>query len=133
MIAKAAHFGFYTRELILLGGFIQAFIFLIGRFFQVKYSTGRFWNWENSGFRDPETNQFRWIAVFAIILDAFIKVTAGWMVIESFKYALYAGINQGAITTIFALSGIYVAIISWFLFDEKLNKFHMIGMFLLFG
>ena len=112
---------------------MQAFVFLIGRFIHVKYTTGYFWNWENSGFRDPETDQFRFTAVLAVILDAFIKVTAGWMVIVSFKYALYAGVNQGAITTIFALSGIYVAVISWFLFEEKLNKFHMIGMFLLFG
>jgi len=132
-IAKTSHFGFYTRELILLGGFIQAFVFLIGRFIYVKHTTGHFWNWENSGFRDPKTDQFRWNAVFAVFLDAVIKVTAGYLVILSFKYALYAGINQGAITTLFSLSGIYVAIIGWFLFHEKLNRFHLIGMALLIG
>ena len=100
---------------------------------QVKYTTGNFWNRENSGFIDSRTDTFRWKAVFAVLLDVFIKVTAGWMVIISFKYALYAGINQGAITTIFALSAIYVAIISWFLFDEKLNRFHILGMILLIG
>lgn len=130
-IVKISHFGFYTRELILLGGFIQALCFLIGRFIYVKHTTGNFWNWENSSFRDPRTDDFRWKAVFAVLLDAVIKVTAGWLVIISFKYALYAGVNQGAITTVFTMSGIYVAIISWFLFDEKLNKFHIIGMMLL--
>ena len=99
----------------------------------MKHTTGKFWNWRNSSFRDPETDTFRWRSVFAVILDAIIKVTAGWLVIISFKYALYAGINQGVITTIFTLSAIYVAIISWFVFNEKLNKFHVIGMLLLIG
>ena len=133
LIVKISHFGFYTRELMLFGGFIQAFFFLIGRFIYVKNKTGNYWNWENSGFRDPRTDTFRWRAVFAVLLDAVVKVIAGWLVIISFKYALYAGINQGAITTIFTLSGIYVAIVSWFLFNEKLNKFHIMGMLLLIG
>jgi len=115
----------------LMGGLCQAIVFLIGRFIYVKHKTGNYWNWENSGFRDPKTDDFRWKAVFAVLLDVVIKVLAGWLVIISFKYALYAGINQGAITTIFTLSSIYVAIISWFLFNEKLNKFHIIGMLLL--
>jgi drug/metabolite transporter (DMT)-like permease len=106
---------------------------LIGRFIYVKYKTGKFWNWENSSFRDPATDRFRWNSVFAVILDAVIKVTAGWLVIISFKYALYAGINQGVITTIFTLSAIYVAFISWFMFNEKLNRFHVVGMLLLIG
>ena len=117
--------------MILLGGFIQAFFFLIGRFIYIKCTTGKFWNWENSGFRDPITDKFRWSAVIAVVLDAIIKVLAGWCVIISFKYALYAGINQGAITTIYAMSSIYVAFISWFVFSEKLNKFHIIGMLFL--
>ena len=99
----------------------------------MKHTTGKFWNWKNSSFRDPATDRFRWRSVFAVILDAIIKVTAGWLVIISFKYALYAGINQGVITTIFTLSAIYVAFISWFMFNEKLNKFHIIGMLLLIG
>mmetsp|Transcript_22575 Transcript_22575/g.22406 ORF Transcript_22575/g.22406 Transcript_22575/m.22406 type:complete len:246 (+) Transcript_22575:382-1119(+) len=66
-------------------------------------------------------------------MDATIKILAGWGVIISFKYALYAQVNQGAITTIYNLSGIYVAMISWFVFNEKLNRFHLIGMFLLIG
>jgi drug/metabolite transporter (DMT)-like permease len=130
-VVKISHFGFYTRELILFGGFFQALIFLIGRFFYIKHTTGHFWNWENSGFRDPRTDTFRWKAVWAVLLDVVIKVVAGWLVIISFKYALYAGINQGVITTVFTLSSIYVAIMSWFLFDEKLNRFHIVGMLLL--
>uniref|UniRef100_A0A7S3J7A7 EamA domain-containing protein n=1 Tax=Euplotes harpa TaxID=151035 RepID=A0A7S3J7A7_9SPIT len=132
-VVKISHFGFYTRELILFGGLFQSIAFLIGRFIYIKSQTGHFWSWENSPFRDPKTDTFRWKAVFAVFLDAFIKVTAGWMVIISFKYALYAGINQGAITTIFALSAIYVAIISWFVFGEVLNRFHILGMILLVG
>lgn len=131
MIAKSSHFGFYTRELILLGGFIQSFVFLIGRFLYIKKTTGHWWKWENSSFRHPRTGKFRFSAAWAVVMDATIKVLAGWLVIICFKYALYAGLNQGVITTIFTLSGIYVAIISWFMFNEKLDKFHITGMLLL--
>ena len=99
----------------------------------MKHSTGKFWNWKNSPFRDPDTDKFRWSPVWAVILDTIIKVSAGYFVIVSFKYAMYAGINQGVITTIFTLSAIYVALISWFMFNEKLNRFHIIGMLLLIG
>lgn len=133
LIVRASHYGFYTREMMLFGGFIQAFFFWIGRFIYVKSATGHWWNWENSGFRDHKTDKFKWRAVLAIMLDVVIKIVSGWMVILSFKYALYAGVNQGAITTLFTLTGIYVAIISWFMFDEKLNRFHIIGMGLLVG
>ena len=114
--------------MILFGGFIQAIVFLIGRFIYIKHTTGKFWNWKNSGFRDPDTDKFRFKSVLAILLDAFIKVIAGYLVILSFKYALYANVNQGAISTIFSLSSVYVSVISWFLFDEKLNRFHITGM-----
>jgi len=133
LIATTSHFGFYTRQLLLIGGFFLSVFCLIVRFIFIKYTTGNFWNWENSGFRNPDTNKFRWAALAAIFIDVTIKIIAGWLVITSFKYALYAGINQGAITTIFALSSVFVAILSWFIFDEKLSSFNIIGMVLLFG
>ena len=74
-VVKTSHFGFYTRELVLFGWLIQALTFWVGRFFYVKHSTGKFWNWKNSPFRDPETDKFRWSPVWAVILDTIIKVT----------------------------------------------------------
>jgi drug/metabolite transporter (DMT)-like permease len=51
------------------------------------------------------------------------------MTIFTFKYALYAGVNQGIITSLFALSSVYLAIAAYVLFNEKVTKAQTVGMF----
>ncbi|CAI2368585.1 unnamed protein product [Moneuplotes crassus] len=143
-VVRISHFGFYVRELTLFGGFNLALAIFIIRTIQQRRersayrikdedSGNYYFSQQESPFWDPDTEKFRWAAVLAILMDSVTKISGGLTAILSFKYALYAEINQGAITTVFSISSIFVAMISFFIFGEKLTKFHLIGMFLLIG
>ena len=51
--------------------------------------------------------------------------------IYSFKYAILAGLNPGSITTLFALTSIYVSVCFYFCFNEKLSAMKVIGIILM--
>lgn len=46
-------------------------------------------------------------------------------------YSLYSGVNQGVISTLFVLSSIIIAIMSYFILGEKMNMSHYGGMLLM--
>ena len=49
----------------------------------------------------------------------------------SFRTALYAGINQGVISSVFIVSALSTAILAYLILKEKMNISHYIGMALL--
>ena len=51
--------------------------------------------------------------------------------IYTFKFAIMAELNPGSITTLFSLNSVYVAILFYFCFDEKLSKMKIVGVFLM--
>mmetsp|Transcript_14376 Transcript_14376/g.16066 ORF Transcript_14376/g.16066 Transcript_14376/m.16066 type:complete len:152 (-) Transcript_14376:397-852(-) len=103
------------------------------RSIQFKATKGYIWSKKKSPFFDPRTHKFRIRSVLAIIMDGVFKVSGGYLTIQTFKSSLEANINQGAITTIFSLSSILVAIGSFFIFKEKMTKYHLVGMIFLVG
>ena len=51
----------------------------------------------------------------------------------AYKYAAYAGINQGVLMTLNSLSAVYNIVIFYFLFKEKVNLIQSLGIGLMLG
>jgi drug/metabolite transporter (DMT)-like permease len=49
----------------------------------------------------------------------------------TFEYSLYAGINQGIISTMFAFNSVFLSIFGWLIFKEKANNIQITGMIML--
>ena len=50
------------------------------------------------------------------------------LVTYTFKLSLLADINQGCITTLFSITGIYISILFYFVFNEVISKSKIIGI-----
>lgn len=59
-------------------------------------------------------------------LTQFLSV---FLVLYAFKFALMADMNQGCVPSIFAVNGIYTAIVFYFSFGEKISISKIIGIF----
>lgn len=58
-------------------------------------------------------------------------ICALFIVLYAFKFALMADINQGCIPSLFAITGIYIAIVFYISFKESLSIAKMVGLVLL--
>mmetsp|Transcript_30498 Transcript_30498/g.35767 ORF Transcript_30498/g.35767 Transcript_30498/m.35767 type:complete len:136 (+) Transcript_30498:467-874(+) len=58
-------------------------------------------------------------------------VVALFLVTYAFKFALLAEMNQGCIPSLFAVVGIYIAVLFYFCFDEKISVSKIIGLVLI--
>lgn len=57
-----------------------------------------------------------------------MSLTGLVLVAYAFKFAKLAEMNQGCIPSLFTVTGIYVAIVFYFKFDEKLAKPQILGI-----
>lgn len=96
--------------------------------FIVRNNNVPFWNPRKTEWVNSSTGNFNYFYIFAVILDSVAAFTSGILIIIGFKYALYSGLNQGVMTSLFSLTSIYIALISYWLFKEALHIFHFIGM-----
>jgi len=71
--------------------------------------------------------------LFYVFIDAILSFAGGMSMIISLHVAIASGINQGVITSLFALQSIFLAIIGWLMFNEHIKWFHYIGIFLMFS
>ena len=53
------------------------------------------------------------------------------LVAYAFKFALLAGINQGCITSLFSIVGVYVSIIFYFKFNEVISISKIVGIIMM--
>ena len=80
------------------------------------------------------TLRFNWgnFCIMTVILS--LPVVIGlFLVTYAFKFAIYARINQGCIPCLFAITGIYIAILFYFCFKEVISCAKIIGIFLIIG
>ena len=54
-----------------------------------------------------------------------------YFVTLTFQTAIFAGVNQGVVSTLFVLSAVFCAILAYFLFNEKMDVSQYFGMVLL--
>lgn len=52
----------------------------------------------------------------------------GVLMLLTFSYALYSNLNQGVVSTLFAITSIYLAILFWIIYRQVMNIYDFIGM-----
>ena len=105
--------------------------FQIWRIIQFKTKTGRFFNKEMTLLFDATTGKFEKLRLLAILIDSVFQLFNFALVMATLKFAFYAEINQGVITCIFASQSLFVALLTYFFQNERLNIYQILGMMLM--
>ncbi|CDW77625.1 UNKNOWN [Stylonychia lemnae] len=103
-------------------------MYLAGHSFKNK---GKLWIKQESQLYDKSTLRFKYICLFCVIsrgiISVFLNSNVGFMAYYSFR----ADISPSVIISINSLTSFTVAIVFYFLYHEKLNFKHLIGMILI--
>lgn len=128
LVGEHAYQGFYARELTWFGNLFTSIFYMGFRIAYIKYTRGYYFKWNESPFRDIKTDGINWLAVWWQILDSVVYLFGGHLMILSFEHALYAGLNQGILTSLFSFTPILMAVAGFMIFREKLNIYHYSGI-----
>lgn len=66
-----------------------------------------------------------------ILLDSVVAILSVLFAVLTFKYCADADLNPGVITSLFALSSVFLLILAYFTFGEKMTKSHFLGITLM--
>ena len=127
-----AHHGFEARMLVGVGNMFSSVMFFVIQGV-VNWRSKKPSLINTSYFWDQNTGKFQWWLVVAIVSDSAMSVVGAYFMILSFKYALYAEMNQGVITTLFSFTSVFLSFFAWIIFREKINIYHIIGMAAMIG
>ncbi|CAI2371812.1 unnamed protein product [Moneuplotes crassus] len=89
------------------------------------------WTWEDSNFRNNQTGGFHWKNLAGILIYCLVVILTALCINLTFRFALYADINQGILTSIFGVSALISAVLAYFLFGDKLKNYHIFGMIMI--
>mmetsp|Transcript_15487 Transcript_15487/g.13521 ORF Transcript_15487/g.13521 Transcript_15487/m.13521 type:complete len:249 (+) Transcript_15487:205-951(+) len=120
-----------ARETYENGSMVFVIIYLGINFVKAKIENKPFWKWEDSPFRNPETGGFHWKSLSGNLIYAVMNIISGFTVVWCFQFAVYGNMSQGILAALFGLSSIFSAILSYYIFGDKLKNYHIIGMILM--
>ncbi|CAI2372297.1 unnamed protein product [Moneuplotes crassus] len=142
LIGKSSHEGFFIRPFIMVGNLIVAVIFIL-YYYCVKSGSlqGLLCDFQ---LIHLEFSGVNYHMLLDISIDAILLIGGEYLLIFTFHQSLRATINQGVISSLFVLSSVITAIISWvmvkirtrvnpihsnyfnFLQRERCNRYHAI-------
>lgn len=119
----------------------------------IKRRRGSFIDWDNSNYwvqEDASENEtrainddfqavhkdrggrFNWRNFWIVTLTQSLPPVCGLFLVSfAFKFALQAEMNQGCIPSLFAVTGIYIAVLFYFCFNEVISVSKIIGLILI--
>ena len=112
-----------------IGAIAFAVIFRGGEAAYNRFTKGTYFDWDNSNFY--RGNCFNWTNLVGLILRATVNIIYQLAVLFALMFADRGGINQGVVSSIFSLYCIYTSIIFYFLFNERLTRKLILGIFLM--
>ena len=76
--------------------------------------------------------EFNWKNLAIVVLTQALPCNCALILVAyAFKFALYAEMNQGCIPSLFSVTGIYIAVLFYFMFKEVLSCSHIFGIALM--
>ena len=72
--------------------------------------------------------EFKTKIFVVILLRGVLEFTGSMLYLVSLKIALDSGVNQGICSSMITIAGLFIAIISYFAYGEKLNFPQFVGM-----
>ena len=131
LIGKRAYHGLLVREIQILATLVSSLTFMSCNIAYKVYTNGYYFNWQESCLRDPETSKFKYFLILVLIFDITLSFFGGWLKIIGLKYALYAGLNQGVATSLYACTPLLMTIFGYLMFNEQISRYHYIGITLM--
>mmetsp|Transcript_16569 Transcript_16569/g.14467 ORF Transcript_16569/g.14467 Transcript_16569/m.14467 type:complete len:235 (+) Transcript_16569:28-732(+) len=127
-VGKVSTGGFHARTIISIGNLIAGLCYFLGKTIFLKYFNTQPTQPENS---IGMTSKHKLFTFSMILIDAVLSIGGGFLVVLTFEYSFYAGINQGIISTLFSFTSVFLSIFGWLIFKEKINTIQIGGIFLL--
>lgn len=128
--------GMVAKYLLSVGFVIVALVYMLVAFVG-NYRKGiRVWSLIDNDWIHDDANGDRriWYAGFlAMIFSAAGNFVGTYFVALTFETSIYAGVNQGVISTLFVLSAVFCAILAYVLLKETMDISQYIGMVLMIG
>mmetsp|Transcript_6732 Transcript_6732/g.11296 ORF Transcript_6732/g.11296 Transcript_6732/m.11296 type:complete len:146 (+) Transcript_6732:318-755(+) len=85
---------------------------------------GYFWNEQNL----IVSGKVRWSNIFAFLLYSLIYLGVQLVVFLNLELSQFAQINTGIITGIWAILPLFVAVLDFFFYGQRLKYYHIVGM-----
>lgn len=127
IIGNKSSLGFLASSSLSQGhlvyGMIYWYVYSLRRICQRK----KIWTWKKSSFRFP-TGGLNCYNTMICILYTINQLWAAILVVLCYYFSENANINQGIISSLFGLSGLFSAVGANIFFNEKLRKAHYIGI-----
>ena len=127
LMGEASHLGVKARVMSAMGNLTGILLFFFfSTIYSAYYKAPRIVTLKL--FINFETKRLSYCSIAAVLFDSILSVFGGMTLFWSFQYALYADLNQGVITTIFAFTSILLAGSAYVFFGERLTSYHIVGM-----
>jgi drug/metabolite transporter (DMT)-like permease len=122
LIASASYQPEMAREVSLIGGMFYSFVY-----FGIKIGKN-YSNRKHSEIPLVDLTKISFSVILCLIFSGLLATASGYSVAYAFKYATCSGVNQGIISTFFSFTSVFASIAAWFVFNERISIYHMIGM-----
>jgi len=109
---------------------IAAFLLVLYRIIEaikLKINSGEFINYKKSNFFTQD-KQFKKNNIIPLLGNGLTNMVNLMTMTFAYKYAAFAGINQGVLLTLNSLSGVYNIFIFYFFFKERIQLIQFVGM-----
>lgn len=126
--------GMVAKYLLSLGFMMVAVVYMLFTFFNNYLSGKRIWSFTDNDWVRTDNNgdKYIWVAGFlGMICSALGNFVGTYFVALTFQTSLYAGVNQGVMSTLFVLSAVFSALFAYWLLREIMDNSQYFGMVLL--
>jgi drug/metabolite transporter (DMT)-like permease len=130
-MGSTSYAGFVSQEIISVGTLIVGLMYFAFMLLQSKHKNGYYWKWKKSYYYNPHTNGVNWLVIGIASFLALVFFFTGILILLTFEFALYGDLNQGIVSTLFSITSIYLAILFWVVYKQKMNLCDFAGMILL--
>ena len=93
---------------------------------------GRWTRTKKSAWIKEENGSVRWISLVPLFVSVACNVGVTIVMTYAWNFAAQAGLNPGLISSLFCFSSIFNIVVFYCAFGEKVSKFHLIGVALMF-
>lgn len=130
-MGKTALYELYSQQVIMIGSLLVGLVYNGYGLCANKSKLGYFWSWPESRYHDDITGGLNYTVILIEVTLGVILFVTGIAILLAFEYAYLSGVNQGVISTLFAITSIYLALIFWIFFKESMTIFDFVGMLML--
>ena len=123
--------GLYGYLFFCYGTLFASCAFFLHRMNMAYSKRGRYFKWSDLYILNSNTGRIKWGTVVGLLLYSLMYQGGNILTILAFQYSSLSGVNQGIIISIYSMVPIWSAAIAYYVYKEKLQWNHCIGMVML--